>query len=116
MPATAEHVADLAMVVELPDLNRPDGLVLVRQRLVAAVDIHDAEAPDTQADSSLREQATIVRASVGHDVSHTEERVGSNRFARRSAHLDDAANPAHDSTDAIGIHSRRAGSFVETNS
>ena len=52
------------MLVELAVLRRPDGCVLVRERLVAFLDVHDTQAPDADGYAGCDERAHVVRTPV----------------------------------------------------
>src|SRR5262249_55468593 len=95
----AEQLApDVLVVVELAVLHRPDGAVLVADRLVAALDVDDAEPPHAERDAGLEVRAAVVRASVRHGVGHAVEHVRLDHRTWLTAYLDDSTNPAHGPT------------------
>ena len=114
--ARAERVAgvlqvltDVDVVVELAVLDRPDRSALVRDRLMPALDVDDAESANTERNAVLQVYAAVVRASMRHDIGHDAEPLLGDHRSRRSRHLDDAADSAHDLTlDArvLGVDTR----------
>ena len=80
-PSRSQAVAQLVVVVELAVLDRPDRAVLVRERLVAALDVDDAQPARRRARPRRRHvRAAVVRAAVRHRVGHPIEHL---RRARR---------------------------------
>ena len=112
-PVALELVAELVVVVELAVLDRPDRAVLVRERLVAALDVDDAQPPDAERDAGRRVRAAVVRAAVRHRVGHPVEDVGRDDPSRLAPDLDDSADPAHAWT-VSGQPSRRDETFGQT--
>ena len=95
-----EPGAHVLVVVELAVLHPPDVARLVRERLVTALDVHDAEPPDAEGDAVRLVGAAVVRAAVRHRVGHAVEDVGRNHLTWLTAELDDTADPAHPASDA----------------
>jgi hypothetical protein len=80
--AAAEHVAAIpqplaqrGVVVDLTVLRRPDATALVRERLVAALDVDDREAPGAERAAVGRDEARVVGPAVLHDVGHRPQDV-----------------------------------------
>src|SRR5262249_51190671 len=86
---------DVLVVVELAVLHRPDGAVLVADRLVAALDVDDAEPPHAECDARLEMRAAVVRAAVRHGVGHPVEHVRLDYEAGLAPGLDDSTDPAN---------------------
>jgi hypothetical protein len=93
--ALPKFVPELAVVVELAVLHRPDRPTLVRERLMPPLHINDAQPADAEGHAVLEVDAAIVRAAVGHDVSHHREYLRRDDRARRSFDLNYTADPAH---------------------
>ena len=51
MPVGREPAAQVVVVVQLAVLHRPDRAVLVRERLVTAVDVDDGQPPHAERDA-----------------------------------------------------------------
>ncbi len=92
---SAESVAKFAVVVQLPVLDRLDGPAFVRERLVASLDVDDAEPPDAECDSGLLENAAVVRATVRHGIGHVVEHARPEDPARIAPDLNGTADSAH---------------------
>jgi hypothetical protein len=90
-----KRVADVEVVVQLAVLNGPDVAALVRDRLMTAFDVHDAQAANAERDAWRRVRAAVVRAAVCHCVRHPIEDVRRDDGARLAADLNDTADPAH---------------------
>ena len=83
--------AQLGVVVELAVLDDVNRAVLVRDRLVAGLQVDDREPAGSQSDRPFDEGAVAVRASVKELRAHPRELLRVGRPARR----DDSADPAH---------------------
>jgi hypothetical protein len=104
-----QRLAKIGMVVELAVLDSPDRARVVAHRLMAAVEIDDAEAARAERDPRCAVRAAVVRAAMRHRVRHAVEHLGRNDFARDiAAHLNDSADPAHpvESTDGHTVARR----------
>ena len=90
--ARLERLHELLVVVDFPVLDDPDRFVLVADRLVAAGEIDDRQAPRGEADVPVDERAAAVGASVIEALVHRLEdrRVHRSTFERR-----DATDAAH---------------------
>jgi hypothetical protein len=64
----------LGVVVDLAVIDKMRRAVFVRHRLMTARHIHDGETAMAEADVTVNEQATIVRAAMGQHVAHPFER------------------------------------------
>ena len=91
----AESLAKVAVVVQLSVLDRRTVPLFVRERLVAALDVDDAEPPDAERDSRLLENAAVVRAAVRHRIGHVVEHAGVEDPARIAPDLNGTADSAH---------------------
>jgi hypothetical protein len=76
MAVALEPVAQLGVVVDLAVLDDVDRLVLVRERLVAGVEVDDRESPRGQSDRAVDERAVRVRPPVDERRAHPRERLG----------------------------------------
>src|SRR5205085_775399 len=70
MPALLEVAPQLLVVVDFAVENDPDGSVFVRDRLVAVIEIDDAEAPHANRHAVADVHTLIVRAAMRHDPAH----------------------------------------------
>jgi hypothetical protein len=85
-------VVDLAVV---DDHHRP---VLVRDRLLAAVEIDDAEPPIGETERPVDVKAVVIGAAVPNRLGHVGEHAGFDRVVRPVP--EDPADPAH--AEALG--------------
>src|SRR5690242_7821423 len=92
-----QTVPQLGEVVDLAVQHQPDRAVLVRERLMAALDVDDREAPEPESDrragrSGLRKVvAVVVRSAMPERGRHPFEHGAVYRPGR----VDDSADPAH---------------------
>ena len=86
-----ELVRELRVVVDLAVLHDDDASVLVRDRLVAGVEVDDREAPRGEPDRAVDERAVRVGAAVNERRAHRREPLG----IRGASGGRDSANPAH---------------------
>ncbi len=70
VPRGFEHRPHGSVVVDLAVVRDPDAAVLVRQRLMPAGKVHDAEAAMGQRGLIVSVQAGAVRAAIRDDVAH----------------------------------------------
>src|SRR5581483_11799291 len=98
MAGRLELGAQLLVVVDLAVLDDVDGAVLVRDRLVARLEVDDREPPRGQADGAVDDRALAVRATVDERRVHRREPCGVDGLGRRR----DAADPAHRATVTPG--------------
>ena len=95
VPARDELAANRVVVVQLAVLDRPDAFELVRERLMAAVDVDDAEAANAERDARSRVEPPVVRPAVCHHVRHAHDDVAVDERPLRAPDLGDAADTAH---------------------
>ena len=88
------------VVVQLAVLNRPDASILVGERLVTALDIDDAQAPDPERDAVGRIGAAIIGPAMCHRVGHPVEDLRRDDLAGFPPQLNDSANSAHGPSNA----------------
>src|SRR5262245_49990912 len=93
--ASFELVAYLEVVVELAVLDTPDRAVLVRDRLVSTLHIHNREPTNPEGDPRLLIRAAVVWAAVPQDVGHHVETARLENPPGHPADLDHTANAAH---------------------
>jgi hypothetical protein len=93
--SSRQAVAELVMVEELAVLDRPDGSVFVRKRLVPTFDVDDAEPAGGDGHSCGTVDAVVVGAAVHHRVRHALERAVPEQWTRLTRELNRAADPAH---------------------
>ena len=80
VPAPLEIAPQLLVVVDLAVEDDPDRAVLVRDRLVAAVEIDDAEAAHAERDAVADVHTLIVGAAMRHGAAHGANLVLVNRL------------------------------------
>jgi hypothetical protein len=83
------------VIVQLTILDHINGGILVYDRLMTAVDVDDAQAPDSERNPILDVKTSIVRASVGHHVCHLVESVTRDDRPRTAGDLYDACDSTH---------------------
>ncbi len=86
------------VVVELAVLDSPDGLVLVRERLVSAGDVHDRESPGAECHSRRDHEPAVVGPTMCHEVGHGLEPTLFDHRPGGTPELDHAADSAHGSS------------------
>ena len=86
-----ELAAELRVVVDLAVLDDDTASVLVRDRLVAVLEVEDREAPRRERDAAFHVLARTVGAAVDEQVAHRAQRVEVRAAARRR----NPADPAH---------------------
>ncbi len=74
VPGTLQLGANVLEVVDLPVEHHPDRSVFVRQRLVACLQVDDAETPVAEAQAAVHVKAVRVRPAMGQHVGHRAER------------------------------------------
>ena len=84
-------VGELRVVVDLAVLHDDDASVLVRNRLVAGVEVDDREAPRGEPDRAVDERPVRVGAAMNERCAHRREPLG----IRGASGGRDSANPAH---------------------
>src|SRR6185295_6165647 len=92
MPATDQRRAMFLEVVELPIQHRDDGGVLVRDRLVARLEVDDAKPGRTQSCTAVDVVSRRVGTPVSQRRDHARDDVAIRLFAGRSYETDD---PTH---------------------
>src|SRR5208282_893519 len=97
MAPRQEIRAQIAIVIDFTVEGNPDGLVLVGDRLVAAGQVNDAQAPIPQAQRAVQVKALVVRPTMHHRVRSALERNRISRLARTE--IEDATNAAHKGSD-----------------
>ena len=81
----------LLVVVDLAVLDDVDGAVLVRDRLVAALEVDDREPARREPDAALQEHAVRVGAAMDERCAH----LGQPARVHGAARGRDSADPAH---------------------
>ena len=92
MARALEPRAQLAVVVDLAVLDDLDAAVLVADRLVAALEVDDREAPRGERDRLLDEHARAVGPAVDERGVH---RLHDRRVDGRAVERHEAADAAH---------------------
>ena len=100
----------LGEVEDLAVEDGPDRLVLVGQRLVAPLQVDDAEAAHPDRRAAAEVEAAVVGAAVANDLDHAPQRVFGDR-RRLGEGIDDAADSTHRYATAIGCVGTSAGSM-----
>ena len=98
-----ELAAQLGVVVDLPVLDDGARPVLVRDRLVAAGEVDDREAPRGETDGAVDVLAAAVRAAMDEQRAHRREPVDVGGAASRR----DSTDPAHRPNSMGGPGNRR---------
>ena len=75
MPFGEEEFAQLLVVINLAVENDPDIVVFVGQRLMAALDVNNAQTPHGQADILFDEEAFVVGPSMRDSSIHAGQHV-----------------------------------------
>ena len=92
-----EAASDVAVVVQLAVLNRDNGPVLVRHRLMATRDVNDREAADAERDPVGDMRTPVARSTMDHEVCHcVQDRCCDHGPSRAGTKLYDTADSAHD--------------------
>ena len=94
VPGALEPLAQLAVVVDLAVVDDLDAAVLVADRLVAAREVDDRQAPRRKRDAALDERAGAVGAAVHERVVH---RLDDARVDGRAVERQQAADATHGS-------------------
>ena len=93
VPALEQLAGQLAIVVDLAVEDDLHGAVFVADRLVAGLQVDDAEAIHPEAERAVGQQARLVGAAVLDGVAHGAQR-GLVHAARAVPEVD-AVDPAH---------------------
>src|SRR5262245_16096275 len=105
MPALDQRLTQLDMVVDLAVENRPDRAVLVGERLVAGLQIDDAEPPVPQSHRPAHVIAVVVGAAMAQRGRHPTHDVDVGALVARTQ---EAGNAAHTQRPAtLTRHPRR---------
>jgi len=73
MPASNQFFAELGVVVNLTVKDDPDRPILIGERLMAALDVDDAEAAHSQAGAIGYQGSSIVGSTMQDPVVHFEQ-------------------------------------------
>jgi hypothetical protein len=90
--AALQRGAQLAVVVDLAVLDDLDRAVFVPDRLVAALEVDDREAPDGERDGPVDERAVAVGPPVAKRLAHWRER---RRVDCTAVEREESTDPAH---------------------
>src|SRR4051812_18422036 len=71
MPARLQFVAQLFVVVDLPVENDRNGAIFVEDRLIAGLEVDDAEPPHAESNLVAEVKALGIRPAVPHRVAHS---------------------------------------------
>ena len=91
VPVAEELLPQRGVVVDLAVLDDMDGAVLVRDRLVAGLEVDDREPAGGEREASVADDAVRVRPAMGEDGAHP---LGALR-GRRPGERHHSGNPAH---------------------
>jgi hypothetical protein len=69
-------ISELAMIEDLAVTNQKDGLILIRQRLVASKQVNDTQPPETESNTIIDKISAIVRATMRKRLRHCLDDVG----------------------------------------
>ena len=95
MTARGEFLAQLAVVVDLAIEDDPDRSIFVADRLLAAVQVDDAQASHAQPDAITQVHTFFIRPSMHQHLAHRADFVFKHRFAVKA---NDSSNATHDGT------------------
>ena len=95
MSSAHEAATQLLVVEQLAVLNGPDRVILVRERLMAALDVDDAEPTSGNRDARRAEASAVVGAAVHHRLGHALELSRHEQRTRRARDLYRPADAAH---------------------
>ena len=93
VPLRLQPSSQFFMVINLAIENDPDILVLVGQRLMAALDVNDAQTPHGEADILLNEETLVVGPSMHDSSVHAGQDVTLD--VPVAIGKEDAADPTH---------------------
>src|SRR6266567_6102718 len=94
MATVLQILPQLLMVIDFTVKNDPDAFIFIAHRLVAGLDVNDAEAAHGQSDILLDKEAIVVRTAVDDPLVHHGERVAI--YALPSLGMENSADSAHD--------------------
>ena len=95
MPVGAQLGAQGVVVVDLAVLGGPDAAALVGERLVAALDVDDAQAAGAERQAVLEHEAVVVGPAVLDDARHPREDLAAERGARPAVERERSGDAAH---------------------
>ena len=67
-----EHPPDAGVIVDFPVEDDPDAAILVRQRLLTATQVDDAQAAMREECVVVAVEARVVRAAMSQHVTHPD--------------------------------------------
>lgn len=70
MAAADQTGPDLFIIIDLAIEDNPYRLILVMDRLVAALTIDDGKTPHAEADPLIRKDPLVIGAAVGKGIAH----------------------------------------------
>ena len=98
-PRALQLRAQLAVVVDLAVQDDDDRAVLVEDRLVAGLEVDDAQALDAEARAPAMMEPARVRAAVLEPRAHAREQLRVDRLAVGADLSDDSAHSAEKRSD-----------------
>src|SRR5260370_38103383 len=98
MPLRQKFRRELAVVIDLTIEDDPEGSVFVGQRLVAGLQVDDAQTTHPDAETAVRVKPAAIRPATGQHLSHSEQAL-TVRWPRPVA-AEDAEDAAHVSRSA----------------
>src|SRR5262249_28550193 len=93
VPAVDQEGAQAAVVVDLSVKDDRAGAVLIKDRLMAAGHVDDAQPPEAQTGIAVDVVPVVVRAAMDDRVRHLLEQMKRHRLT--GAEVINATNPAH---------------------
>jgi hypothetical protein len=96
MPALFEGRSNVRVVVNLSVVCDPDRVVLVRQWLVAASEIDNAQTTMGEEGGAIRMKTGAIRPAMGEDITHTESRR--DVIVNKAVGRDNAGDSTHGSS------------------
>jgi hypothetical protein len=103
--ARLQLAPDVGVVVDFPVEDRPDGACFVRQRLLAARHVDDAQSPVREQRAIIEPEPCFVGTPMGEDVAHADRPLSI--VGADAVGTDQAGNSAHVSRARPRMYSRR---------
>src|SRR5229473_1038404 len=98
MPLRQKFRRERAIVIDLTIEDDPEGSVFIGQRLVARLQVDDAQTTHSDAETAVRVKPTAIRPATGQHLSHSEQPL-TVRWPR-AVTAEDAEDAAHLSLSA----------------
>src|SRR5260370_32610976 len=70
VPSRDQVAPQLLVAVDFPVEHHPDGTVFIRNRLMAGIEVNDAEPPHAEAARPVEMEALVIRPAMANPVAH----------------------------------------------